>query len=112
MPPLSTTRPPQPEASTIASPCRDWSRLLDLGLVSVMTVAVTPVALVVALAVRWRLGRPVLFKEVRAGRGGVPFVLRKFRTMTDDRSNGALLPDEERLTAFGRTLRSTSLDEL
>jgi lipopolysaccharide/colanic/teichoic acid biosynthesis glycosyltransferase len=69
--------------------------------------------LLVALAVRWRLGAPVIHAETRAGRHGRPFVLRKFRTMTCDRdAHGALLPDEQRLTRFGRALRASSLDEL
>jgi len=63
--------------------------------------------------VRMRLGRPVLFRHVRAGLHGRPFTLYKLRTMTDERDDaGVLLPDAARLTPFGRFLRSTSLDEL
>lgn len=66
-----------------------------------------------SLLVRTRLGSPVIFKQVRPGLGGRPFTMYKFRTMTDARGeNGELLPDADRLTAFGRWLRSTSLDEL
>lgn len=68
---------------------------------------------VVALLVRVRLGSPVLFRQQRPGLGGKPFGMVKFRTMTDGRDpGGALLPDDERLTAFGRRLRALSLDEL
>jgi lipopolysaccharide/colanic/teichoic acid biosynthesis glycosyltransferase len=76
-------------------------------------VVLSPVLGVVAVAVRWRLGAPVLFVQVRPGRAGAPFRLLKFRTRTDRRDPvGALLPDAERLTALGRILRRTSLDEL
>lgn len=72
-----------------------------------------PVMLPIALLVRWKLGAPVLFRQSRAGLHGKPFTLYKFRTMTDDRdSSGNLLPDSDRLTAFGCFLRSSSLDEL
>jgi lipopolysaccharide/colanic/teichoic acid biosynthesis glycosyltransferase len=68
---------------------------------------------VVGALVRARLGRPVLFRQERAGLGGRPFELVKFRTMRDTRSSdGRLLPDEERLTRLGSWLRSASLDEL
>ena len=72
-----------------------------------------PLLLVIALAVRLRMGSPVLFRQTRPGRGGRPFELLKFRTMTDRRGpDGELLPDAERLTWVGRVLRKTSLDEL
>jgi lipopolysaccharide/colanic/teichoic acid biosynthesis glycosyltransferase len=72
----------------------------------------SPILLLVALAVRWSLGAPLLFRQVRAGLHGHPFELLKFRTMTDERdSSGELRPDAERLTRFGLWLRSTSLDE-
>lgn len=67
----------------------------------------------IAVGVRTKLGRPVLFRQVRPGLHGEPFELVKFRTMTDERdATGSLLPDSERLTRFGRLLRSTSADEL
>lgn len=73
----------------------------------------SPVMAVTAILVRLKLGRPVLFSQDRPGRDGKLFKLYKFRSMTDRRDeNGELLPDEIRLTAFGRKLRSTSLDEL
>lgn len=68
---------------------------------------------IVAVLVRVKLGTPVLFKQARPGRNGKIFNLYKFRTMTDERDeNGNLLPDNIRLTRFGRMLRKTSLDEL
>lgn len=71
------------------------------------------VYVIVAILVRVKLGSPVLFKQNRPGRDEKVFKLYKFRTMTDARDeNGELLPDDERLTKFGRLLRSTSLDEL
>jgi sugar transferase EpsL len=67
----------------------------------------------IALLARMKLGSPVLFRQERPGFHGKPFLMYKFRTMTDRRdSSGNLLPDAERLTSFGRLLRSTSLDEL
>lgn len=76
-------------------------------------IVLAPVLAVVALLVRVRLGRPILFSQARAGLDGAPFTLHKFRTMTDERGpDGSLLPDERRLSRFGRLLRSSSLDEL
>jgi lipopolysaccharide/colanic/teichoic acid biosynthesis glycosyltransferase len=67
----------------------------------------------IAWQVQRKLGSPVLFKQVRPGLNGKPFKMFKFRTMTDERGpNGALLPDAQRLTSFGRYLRASSLDEL
>jgi len=72
-----------------------------------------PVLAILALLVSCKLGSPVLFRQVRPGKGGKPFQMMKFRTMTDERgADGELLPDEQRLTPFGQFLRSTSLDEL
>lgn len=88
-------------------------RLLDLVITIPALIALAPVFAIVALLVRLRLGAPVIFRQPRAGLGGQPFLLLKFRTMTDARdARGALLPDERRLTSLGRFLRSTSLDEL
>jgi lipopolysaccharide/colanic/teichoic acid biosynthesis glycosyltransferase len=71
-----------------------------------------PLMLVVALLVRLRLGSPVLFLQERPGLRGRPFRMVKFRTMTDERGpDGGLLPDAQRLTSFGKFLRSTTLDE-
>jgi len=88
-------------------------RLFDLAVTSASLIIVVPLAIVVAILVRIRLGAPVLFTQTRAGRGGVPFTLYKFRTMHPP-PPGEHGPDrdEERLTALGRFLRATSLDEL
>ena len=77
------------------------------------TIVLSPVMGITALLVRMKLGSPVLFKQERPGLNGKVFTLYKFRTMTDARDeHGNLLPDDARLTKFGRFLRSTSLDEL
>lgn len=76
-------------------------------------VVLSPVLLITALLVRIKLGSPVIFKQERPGLNGKIFKLYKFRTMTDERDEkGNLLPDDKRLTSFGKCLRSTSLDEL
>ncbi len=88
-------------------------RVLDLIFVVLIAPLWMPIVGVLALLVRVRLGRPVLFRQVRPGFRGQPFQLLKFRSMTEDRdSRGNYLPNEERLTRFGGWLRSSSLDEL
>ncbi|MBQ2453416.1 MAG: sugar transferase, partial [Lachnospiraceae bacterium] len=88
-------------------------RLLDIVLSLLALVILSPVLIVLALLVRFKLGSPVIFRQQRPGYKGKIFGLMKFRTMTDERDDeGELLPDEVRLTDFGRKLRSTSLDEL
>jgi lipopolysaccharide/colanic/teichoic acid biosynthesis glycosyltransferase len=88
-------------------------RLLDVTGSLLGLLLLAPLLLAVALVVRLGLGRGVFFRHVRPGKGGRPFTLIKFRTMTDDRdAAGNLLPDAQRLTPLGRFLRSTSLDEL
>lgn len=88
-------------------------RSIELLVVAILAPLWMPVLAVVALLVAIRLGRPVLFRQVRPGLDERPFELLKFRTMTNARaSDGSLLPDEVRLTSFGQWLRSTSLDEL
>lgn len=88
-------------------------RPLDCVLASAALAVLSPVFGVTALLVRTKLGSPVLFHQERPGKDGKVFRLYKFRSMTDARDeNGELLPDDERLTRFGRLLRSTSLDEL
>lgn len=88
-------------------------RLFDIFAAGAALVVFSPVLLCVALLARRRLGSPVIFRQTRPGKDGRPFEMLKFRTMTDARdSEGRLLPDAERLTSFGRFLRSTSLDEL
>jgi sugar transferase EpsL len=88
-------------------------RVVDAVVSAVALVLLSPVMLAVAAVVALKLGRPVLFRQQRPGLQGRSFTLYKFRTMTDERAaDGRLLPDAERLTRFGRLLRSTSLDEL
>jgi len=88
-------------------------RLLDAVVAAIGLVLLSPLMAVLALLVRARLGSPVLFAQERPGLRGRPFRIWKFRTMKEGRdASGAPLPDERRLTALGRFLRSTSLDEL
>lgn len=76
-------------------------------------IVLSPVMIITAILIRWKLGSPVMFTQDRPGLNGKIFKLYKFRSMTDTRDkNGNLLPDEKRLTLFGKKLRSTSLDEL
>ncbi len=92
---------------------RYFKRLLDCILALVALLALSPVLLGVAFLVRIKLGSPVLFKQKRPGLNEKIFLMYKFRTMTDQKDEeGNLLPDEVRLTSFGKRLRSTSLDEL
>lgn len=88
-------------------------RLFDFILAGLgLLLLLIPMALLIML-VRFKLGSPVFFRQERPGLYGQPFEMIKFRTMTDERgSDGNLLPDAERLTTFGRFLRTTSLDEL
>ena len=88
-------------------------RLLDVAGALVGLLLLSPVLLGITLAVRRRMGPPALFSQLRAGLGGRPFRLYKFRSMTDTRDeDGSLLPDADRLTPLGLFLRRTSLDEL
>ncbi|MFM2077136.1 MAG: hypothetical protein RJA49_1026 [Actinomycetota bacterium] len=88
-------------------------RCFDVVVGTIALVVLSPVIVVVAVLVRLKLGSPVLFTQERPGLHGEPFRLHKFRTMTDAvDGDGRALPDAERLTPFGRTLRSLSLDEL
>jgi lipopolysaccharide/colanic/teichoic acid biosynthesis glycosyltransferase len=88
-------------------------RLFDL-IVSVLLLGLLwPVLLLVAALVRWQLGSPVFFRQIRPGLGAQPFEMLKFRTMRDAiGSDGQPLPDQQRLTSFGYFLRTSSLDEL
>jgi lipopolysaccharide/colanic/teichoic acid biosynthesis glycosyltransferase len=88
-------------------------RMLDIAVAAAGLLLLSPLMGALALLVRAKLGRPALFRQQRPGLHGEPFMLVKFRTMLDasDR-HGRALPDSERLTGFGRWLRSTSLDEL
>jgi lipopolysaccharide/colanic/teichoic acid biosynthesis glycosyltransferase len=90
-----------------------FKRVVDVGGAVVLILLTAPVMALVGTAVWLVLGRPILHRELRAGRAGVPFALVKFRSMSDRRdATGRLLPDADRLTTFGRLLRRTSLDEL
>lgn len=90
-----------------------FKRPLDAFLSTGALIVFSPILLTTAVLVKKKLGCPVLFTQDRPGRNGKIFKLYKFRTMTDERGeNGELLPDEVRLTSFGKKLRSTSLDEL
>lgn len=85
----------------------------DFLIALISFIILSPILILTAVLVRKKLGSPVLFTQDRPGKDGKIFKLYKFRSMTDDRDeNGNLLPDEERLPAFGQKLRSTSLDEL
>jgi sugar transferase EpsL len=88
-------------------------RVFDFTFASLCIALLSPVILVTATAVRLSLGKPILFRQLRTGYAARPFTLYKLRTMRDMvSSSGTPLPDEQRLTRFGRVLRSTSLDEL
>lgn len=88
-------------------------RLQDFVCALLATIVLSPVMLIIVILVRVKLGSPVIFKQERPGLNGKVFKLYKFRTMTDARDkDGNLLSDEVRLTAFGKKLRATSLDEL
>ncbi len=98
---------------------RNWiyrkyiKRILDFVLSLTAVVVLSPVLFITAVLVRVKLGKPVIFRQERPGQNEKIFKLYKFRTMTDAKDEkGELLPDEARLTKFGKTLRSTSLDEL
>lgn len=88
-------------------------RILDLILSLMALIVLTPLMIIIGILVRINLGSPIIFKQKRPGKNEKIFTLYKFRTMTDKRDiDGNLLPDEYRLTKFGKFLRSTSLDEL
>ncbi len=92
---------------------RFFKAVLDRMLAAVALIVLLPVMLALALAIRWKLGSPVVFRQVRIGRGDQSFLFLKFRSMTDERDkSGELLADEFRINRFGRFLRSSSLDEL
>ena len=88
-------------------------RCFDLSIALALLIVLSPLLALVALAVRWKLGRPVLFAQTRPGLNGAPFEFYKFRSMSDARNAaGELLPDAARLTPFGELMRKLSLDEL
>ena len=88
-------------------------RLLDISLSLFALLVLSPLLIFIFVLVRIKLGGPAIFKQIRPGLYGKPFMMYKFRTMTNEKDkNGELLDDEERLTSFGKWLRSSSLDEL
>lgn len=90
-----------------------FKRLFDFTAAFFGLIALLPVLLVLAILIRFKLGSPILFTQIRPGKKAKPFLMLKFRSMTDERDvDGKLLPDAIRLMRFGRFLRSTSLDEL
>ena len=92
---------------------RYGKRPVDFLLASLLLVLALPALLAISLAIRLTTGRPLMFRQIRAGYHGRPFSILKFKTMTETRDdNGVLLPDGERVTRLGAWLRSTSLDEL
>lgn len=92
---------------------RFFKRPMDIVLSGAALLVLSPVLVVVAVLVRTKLGSPILFKQARPGLNEEIFYMYKFRTMTDEKDErGELMPDDIRLTDFGKLLRSTSLDEL
>lgn len=90
-----------------------FKRFYDIALSGVALIVLSFVILVLAILVKTKLGSPIIFKQYRPGKKGKIFAMKKFRTMTTGKDeNGNLLPDSQRMTKFGRFLRSTSLDEL
>lgn len=90
-----------------------FKRPLDFILSSIAIIVLSPILLIIAILVRIKLGSPIIFKQQRPGKNEKIFNLYKFRSMTNEKDkDGNLLPDEVRLTKFGKILRSTSLDEL
>ena len=90
-----------------------FKRFLDFCISLIGLICLSPVLLVLCVLIRFKLGSPVFFTQVRIGKDEKPFRIIKFRTMTDAKdSKGNLLPDEERFTRFGDFLRNSSLDEL
>ncbi len=88
-------------------------RLFDLLLALFLIMLFSPIFIIISLLILWKMGRPILFRQQRPGLHGKIFGIYKFRTMTNERdSDGALLPDEQRLIGVGKLIRSTSLDEL
>lgn len=90
-----------------------FKRVIDFTLTLIGLICISPIFVVLCILVRVKLGSPIFFRQLRIGKDDRPFMMIKFRTMTDARDeNGNLLPDTERFTKFGNFLRSSSLDEL
>ena len=87
--------------------------VLDRLVAAIALIILSPVFLLLAIAISTQMGNPIVFSQPRGGKGNTTFTFYKFRTMTDERdSNGELLPDMQRLTPLGKFLRNSSLDEL
>ena len=113
--PAVVDHPPRRRGLSLLTPIcgAAFKRAFDLAVAVSGLILGSPVVLIVAALIRFRMGGPVLFRQCRLGRHGQSFKVVKFRTMTDDRdADGQLLPDHQRLTRLGRLLRSLSLDEL
>ena len=111
--PVVTPEPPGDRPQRTEAGYRAFKRLFDCLLAGAGLLLLSPVLVVSAVAVRAKLGSPILFRHPRAGKDGRTFVMYKLRTMTDARdANGKPLPDEERMTPTGTFLRRFSLDEL
>jgi sugar transferase EpsL len=92
---------------------RNYKRAMDLIVSLPAFFALSPLLILLSVLVRLLVGSPVFFKQARPGKNGQPFILYKFRTMSDERdAQGNLLPDSKRITKLGQFLRSTSMDEL
>lgn len=88
-------------------------RFLDISIIGLASIILLPLGVIVALLVYLHYGRPVIFRQTRPGKDMKPFTLYKFRSMTNEKDElGNLLPNQQRLTSFGRKLRASSLDEL
>ncbi|WP_170236533.1 sugar transferase [Streptococcus hyovaginalis] len=92
---------------------RFFKRVIDIAFSGIAIILLSPAFLIVAILVKIKIGSPIIFKQIRPGKEEQLFNMYKFRTMTSEKdSNGNLLPDSQRLTPFGKKLRSSSLDEL
>ncbi|MGV3055337.1 sugar transferase [Streptococcus hyovaginalis] len=92
---------------------RFFKRVIDIVFSGIAIILLSPAFLIVAILVKIKIGSPIIFKQIRPGKEEQLFNMYKFRTMTSEKdSNGNLLPDSQRLTPFGKKLRSSSLDEL
>jgi len=98
--------------NTAKTRARRLKRALDVVVSGILLAAALPIMALMWVLIRWQMGAPVLFRQTRPGLRGRPFQIFKFRTMRDASRDGRPLPDEERLTALGRLIRSLSLDEL
>ena len=88
-------------------------RLFDIILATILIIILLPIFIIISIIIYFKIGRPIIFRQTRAGLDGKLFTIYKFRTMSDERDkNGELLPDEKRLNRVGLAIRKSSLDEL